>query len=742
MKGNLTKVEGVVEVQKAGTSEWVEAQAGMDIGPGDQVAAGIDGRATMAFANSQTDIAPLAQFAVGRAQESDKVYQTEIFLQVGKLTSKIDKQSGKANRFTVTTPASVAGIRGTTLETEYTPGLGAVNRITEGAGFVAPVQAERLPPAVQQILNIAPPPAAREAAAKAAEKAGAPAAIVAQIAAGLPPTTEARQIMAQVAAASGAGPGAVQAIQQGFASVQAVTQLFEAASNAGLSVGQAGPEVAGPAVGGLAPEAAPIGPMDPSVLGPADLPVFDGLPDGPSLLDPAAVDPSIGPVVELGNGDRDFQPTLDGPGRGQYDPDKTVGDPGGFPPSPGEEGDPFGDPSLDPQRDPAPPPEFQPPPVVSGGDADGDGIPDDWERENGLNPLDPRDAQQDPDRDGWDNLTEFHDQTNPRDPTSHGVTLASVGSGAEDYDGDGLPNFYELQYGLDPNNPADALLDADGDGLSNLYEFQNSLDPLLFLDAASFDADGDGLPDYYELQIGLNPNSAADALLDPDGDGFTSLQEFQSATDPFDAISVPVAEATTTQTPVGASGPGGYADMDGDGIPDFWESVHSMNLSDPNDGGLDLDGDGFTNLAEFQFGSDPLNPLSFPPDLNGHGDIVTINVYTPDPGVYFDQYADAYIVYYSPDKAGTVTGNSGFETSGPAGFGYVNVGGTVPTGYPEAGATIVDVDGDGHSPMAAFSGTVFYDANDADFTSPAPQSGAAVPFDQTSWLGNPNPFHH
>lgn len=52
-------------------------------------------------------------------------------------------------------------------------------------------------------------------------------------------------------------------------------------------------------------------------------------------------------------------------------------------------------------------------------DSDGDGIPDQWETANGLNPYDPADAALDFDEDGFTNLEEYLAKTDPRDPKSH-----------------------------------------------------------------------------------------------------------------------------------------------------------------------------------------------------------------------------------------------------------------------------------------------------------------------------------
>jgi len=48
-------------------------------------------------------------------------------------------------------------------------------------------------------------------------------------------------------------------------------------------------------------------------------------------------------------------------------------------------------------------------------------------------------------------------------------------------------------------------------------------------------------------------------------------------------------------------------DSDDDGIPDAWETSYGLNPNDPSDANEDLDGDGFTNLQEYQNGTDPNN---------------------------------------------------------------------------------------------------------------------------------------
>ncbi|MBR5024080.1 MAG: S8 family serine peptidase, partial [Victivallales bacterium] len=95
-------------------------------------------------------------------------------------------------------------------------------------------------------------------------------------------------------------------------------------------------------------------------------------------------------------------------------------------------------------------------------DSDGDGIPDWWEKKYGLNPEDPADAAEDPDGDGLPNLYEY---LTGNDPFQEDTDGNGITDDWEDFDGDGLTNGEEVVFSTRPDDP-----DTDDDGFSDACE--------------------------------------------------------------------------------------------------------------------------------------------------------------------------------------------------------------------------------------------------------------------------------
>lgn len=173
-----------------------------------------------------------------------------------------------------------------------------------------------------------------------------------------------------------------------------------------------------------------------------------------------------------------------------------------------------------------------------------------------------------------------------------------------DTDWDGLSDWDEIfSTGTDPT-----LWDTDGNGFSDADDLNQPPDvgDMPGGEPTQDDVDGDGLPDLWELAYGLLSYDPFDALLDPDGDGLSNLEEYLYGTDPYswDHAST-VRNSASGNGESGGPDSGSDEDQDGDGLPDAWELANGLDPTDPGDIADDPDGDFILNIEEYQHGTDP-----------------------------------------------------------------------------------------------------------------------------------------
>ena len=100
------------------------------------------------------------------------------------------------------------------------------------------------------------------------------------------------------------------------------------------------------------------------------------------------------------------------------------------------------------------------------------------------------------------------------------------------------------------------------------------------------DSDSDGMPDWWEIEHGLNPSNAMDAAFDPDQDGVPNLYEYIYNTDPHDGTGTNVPPATiivtngmTIQAAIDAAGQYGIVRLP-DGV---YSGPSNADFTIPND---------------------------------------------------------------------------------------------------------------------------------------------------------------
>ncbi|MEJ6567291.1 MAG: DNRLRE domain-containing protein [Akkermansiaceae bacterium] len=250
--------------------------------------------------------------------------------------------------------------------------------------------------------------------------------------------------------------------------------------------------------------------------------------------------------------------------------------------------------------------------ISSAPDTDSDGMPDEYENNNGLDPnvddaADDNDTDGGPD--GLSNLEEYNAGTNPQDADTDNDGLL------DGQEVNGTLNPYQTDVAGDaattaPGLATDPLIpDSDLDGLTDFEEL-DSANGITITNPNTSDTDGDLLSDTYELSSELDPTDATGdngGAGDPDMDSLTNAEEQTAGTNPKDDDSDDDTlkdgdEVNTHMTePLDP-------DTDGDHLTDGEEV--SGGVTSPLV--ADADFDEFLDGVEIAAGSDPNNFSSTP----------------------------------------------------------------------------------------------------------------------------------
>jgi hypothetical protein len=231
-----------------------------------------------------------------------------------------------------------------------------------------------------------------------------------------------------------------------------------------------------------------------------------------------------------------------------------------------------------------------------------------------------------------------------------------------------MPDGWEAVYGkknidpitgswaVDPTNSSDAVDDHDGDGLSNLDEYTRKTDP------TNWDTDNDKISDGWEWRRGNYTGGYKITLENVSSDAYKMLYKIAP-----------------------------YFTKDKHGFELAYKNITELAENDvfdptnPADGSRDFDGDGLTNLQEYQNKTNPYNADS---DFDGLPDMFELNT-TTDVSNFTGTKGTIYIKFYTEytlsiqDNAGPIS--SIFRVSLRKGNYTINNTGDVLNIYDERG---------------------------------------------------------
>lgn len=151
----IKEMKGSVKVKKAGGSKEFTAFAKMSLNEGDVLAVGSDSSAILQFANGTSEddrmtVASNSKLTFSKLSDKDGT-TTKVSLFNGSVWVDVKSIENEEDKFTLETPTSIMGVRGTHLLVNVDPVSGAT-RLTVAAGVVSAQTTDANEPQTQEVI--------------------------------------------------------------------------------------------------------------------------------------------------------------------------------------------------------------------------------------------------------------------------------------------------------------------------------------------------------------------------------------------------------------------------------------------------------------------------------------------------------------------------------------------------------------------------------------------------------------
>ena len=115
----IDSVEGTVEVQLAGESEWQPVEAGHAVPIDARISTGFGAQAVLLVGeNASVTVKPLTRLVIGDLAREEGVERSELNLQVGRIEGQVQEADVGNTEFELITPVATASVRGTGFSAE------------------------------------------------------------------------------------------------------------------------------------------------------------------------------------------------------------------------------------------------------------------------------------------------------------------------------------------------------------------------------------------------------------------------------------------------------------------------------------------------------------------------------------------------------------------------------------------------------------------------------------------------